>query len=93
MNFFDALNRVINEDVIVGRKCFNFDGAESECPGCPWSEWKRIRMEEDHDDFDSIIFIEENNWEETDKRWILEWSESILSKADIQADNWKIMEE
>jgi len=92
MTFQEALNEVITKDVIAVRKTHSFDGRESGC-NSPWSEWIRIRLDDDYIDHDAFVYFEDNNQDDVTKKWYLEWTDATLSRADIQAADWRIADE
>jgi hypothetical protein len=97
MTFQEAINEVVHNNKTVWRKSMQFDDdydrpRNNGGDPTPWSEWKRIRMEEDHVDFDCLIYIEGNNQDDTTEYWFMEWTEDVLSKADILAEDWEIVE-
>jgi|WetSurSiteA1Bulk_404760.scaffolds.fasta_scaffold81415_3 hypothetical protein len=98
MTFNEALHEVITNDRVVWRKTLQFaDNYDrpypDKSPPTPWSEWLRIRLEDDDDaDFDAILFFEGNNLDDTSNTWFLEWTEQELTKADVLADDWEVVE-
>jgi hypothetical protein len=95
MNFNDAMYEVVINKKIVRRKAFQFDQDNGDYDK-PWSEWIRVRMDDDPVDFDALITFETRNHDDgTNPGWVPghTWQEESLSKADVLATNWEISEE
>lgn len=96
MNFNEALKEVVVNKKIVQRKAFQFDQDDGNYDR-PWSEWIRIRMDDDPVDFEALIVIETRNHDDAPDSfgWVSgwEWAEDSLSKADVLSQDWEIAEE
>jgi hypothetical protein len=92
MTFNEAINTVILTGKTVWRRQHYHDHNYGDYTR-PWSEWMRIRIEEDTVDFDALLFFETNYYDEVKKKWTLMWAEDNVSKADSIATDWKVVEE
>jgi hypothetical protein len=93
MNFRNAINLVVYDNQTVTRKGFqhphSYDGNDD-----PWSEWIRIRVEDDLVDREALIFIETNSYDDVNQKWFSsEWREDNLNKEDVLADDWELVKE
>jgi hypothetical protein len=98
MTFIEAISEVLTNKTIVWRRAHEFEDDydrpfKSQRPPTPWSEWLRIRLDDDPTDFDALVFFETNNRDDVNGTWILEWKEDNISRADILAEDWEIAEE
>ena len=92
MTFHEALQTVIKGGgKIAQRRAHHFD--KGGYHDIEWSEWTRVRLDDSKVDFDALLFFETNNFDEENKLWLHEWSEDLLSRADILANDWEITEE
>jgi hypothetical protein len=89
MTFAEALNEVITQNKIVQRKAY--DHADAMCGA--WSEWVRMRLEENPRPLYAYLHIESNNHDDKDFYWTQDWTSSVLSKEDILAIDWELEEE
>lgn len=95
MTFNEAINEVIYNNNIVWRQAYYHEHDYGDYDR-PWSEWKRIRMEDDDPPYEAIIYFESNNRDErqsTRGTWFLTWKEDNLTKADLLADDWEVIED
>lgn len=98
MNFQEALHEVITNGVVAyHRSYYCEDDHDRPYPdrssATPWSIWMRIRLWDSDYDEEALVFFESNNYDETTGKWLLEWNEDQLSRADILAEDWEIKEE
>lgn len=92
MTFNEAIHEVITHNKVVTRRSNYFERGGYH--KISWSEWVRIRMWGSKVDTDALIYIETNNYNEENKKWLLKgWKEDQLSKADVLAEDWEITEE
>jgi hypothetical protein len=90
MTFQDALNEVIANKVVVSRRIY-YHAHDYGDYNKPWSQWLRIRLDDDPVSSDALIYFETRNFDETTQEWIGEWGEDNISQADIQAHDWEVV--
>jgi hypothetical protein len=95
MTFQEAINEVINNKSTVWRKTHQFkddyDNPNPDVPQ-PWSEWIRIWLNCDDIDEDAVIMVESNNRNDVNNTWFLEWRNDELTRADVLAEDWEVIE-
>jgi hypothetical protein len=94
MNFQEALKIALTGKNVI-RKCFHFD-RDGYQHDTEWAEWIRLRLDSVRGNIPSedLIAIEMNNYDEEKKVWLFaDWWDEQLTRADVDANDWIIMED
>jgi hypothetical protein len=91
MTFYEALTNVVQNGVVALRKTNQF--AKGGYNIIDWSIWMRIRLDDSCLDEESLLLFESNNYDDENNKWLMGWDEDQLSRADVLASDWEIVQE